>query len=71
MLDFLGRKLEIGDKVVGVCHQHTRSDLISGAIIRFTPQKVVIKTDNCGMEWLYNEFMKISSEKVVKVTEED
>lgn len=69
MFDFLGRKLEIGDNVVAVLHQHTRSDLVSGEIIRFTPQKVVIKTIKNDWTFGYNEVMKTSPEKVIKITD--
>ncbi|WP_251316757.1 hypothetical protein [Flintibacter muris] len=65
--DFLGQELNIGDKVVALSHKRTSSTLYLGEIEKLTDKMVVIKTVDSKHDWRYEETMRVSSYKVVKV----
>lgn len=71
MLDFLGKELTIGDKVVGVAHQRTSSILFYGEITRFTEKLVVVKLEAPENDWRLGhrigEERKICPYNVVKI----
>ena len=65
--DFLGQELNIGDKVVALSHKRTSSTLYLGEIEKLTDKMVVIKTVDGKHDWRYEETMRVSSYKVVKI----
>ena len=46
MCDFLGNKLEVGDKVVYLQHTRTSSHLVKGTVLIFTPKMVTVRSDS-------------------------
>ena len=71
MTDFLGRELEVGDKVVALAHRRTSSTLYFGEVKKLTNKMVIIKTIDSEHDWRYEETMCVSSYKVVKVDIEE
>ena len=66
--DFLGNELNIGDEVVALAHQRTSSTLYRGRISKFTKSMVVINTEGYDSDWRFSETMRVSPEKVVKIS---
>lgn len=69
--DFLGQELNIGDKVVALSHKRTSSTLYLGEIEKLTDKMVVIKTVDSKHDWRYEETMRVSSYKVIKINDSD
>lgn len=67
--DFLGKELNVGDKVVALSHKRTSSTLYLGEVEKLTDKMVVIKTVGSKHDWRYKETMCVSSYKVVKVND--
>lgn len=67
--DFSGKELNVGDKVVALSHKRTSSTLYLGEIEKLTDKMVVIKTVDSKQDWRYNEVMRVSPYKVVKVSD--
>lgn len=65
--DFLGQELNIGDKVVALSHKSTSSTLYLGEIEKITRKMVVVKAFNRDHDWRYDEVMRVSPYKVVKM----
>ena len=61
MKDFLGKKLNIGNRVVGLSHSKNSSHLYAARIINFTNKFVIVQKRGT------KEVERISPEKVVKV----
>lgn len=60
MTDFLGRELNIGDKVVALARKRTSSTLYLGEIENLTSKMVTIKTVGSKHDWRYGEIMHVS-----------
>jgi hypothetical protein len=58
MLDFLGRELHVGDKVVYLFHVKSSSHYVKTKITGFTPKKVYIDSGKC-----------VEPHKLIKYTE--
>lgn len=70
MIDFLGKQLSIGDKVVGCAHQRTSSTLYYGEIVRFTEKKIVVKIEGPEDDWRVQksgEERRVYPSSVVKI----
>lgn len=67
MTDFLGNELSVGDSVVALAHQRTSSTLYLGKIVKLTAKMVVVNTINGEKDWRYDDVMRVSPTKVVKV----
>ena len=65
--DFLGQELNIGDKVVALSHKSTSSTLYLGEIEKITSKMVVVKAFNSNHDWRYDEVMRVSPYKIVKM----
>lgn len=61
MKDFLKNELEVGDTVVYLEHGTSNSWLAFGEIVRFTPQKVVLKSTKHRMEFRRDPYGIIKS----------
>ena len=71
MVDFLGRELSIGDHVVALVHQRTSSTLYLAEIMKMTNKMIEVKAIRNEHDWRYDDIMRVSPYKVVKVTLED
>lgn len=69
--DFLGKELNVGDKVVALSHRRTSSTLYLGEVEKLTDKMVVIKTVGSKHDWRYEETMRISPYKVIKINNSD
>ena len=65
--DFLGQELNIGYKVVALSHKSTSSTLYLGEIEKITSKMVVVKAFNSNHDWRYDEVMRVSPYKIVKM----
>lgn len=69
--DFLGKELNVGDKVVALSHKRTSSTLYLGEVEKLTDKMVIIKTVGSKHDWRYEETMRVSSYKVIKINDSD
>lgn len=69
--DFLGKELNVGDKVVALSNRRTSSTLYLGEVEKLTDKMVVIKTVGSKHDWRYEETMRVSSYKVIKINDSD
>lgn len=67
MVDFLGKELHVGDKVVGLVHRRTSSTLYLGKVIRITNKMIEVETSSSNDDWRYDKYMRVSPNKVVMV----
>lgn len=67
MVDFLGKELHVGDKVVGLAHRRTSSTLYLGKVIRITNKMIEVETSSSNDDWRYDKYMRVSPNKVVMV----
>lgn len=66
MVDFLGQKLIIGDKVVVLAHQKTSSTLYKAKIIGVTEKRVKVRSLE-ESSWMFPAITYKEPNKVVKV----
>lgn len=66
MKDFLGRELQVGDKVVVLAHNKTSSTLYKAQVIKIAEKKVQVKAlQKSG--WQFSEISYKDPHKLVKV----
>lgn len=66
MKDFLGRELQVGDKVVVLAHNETSSTLYKAQVIKIAEKKVQVKALQKS-SWKFSEISYKDPHKLVKV----